>query len=427
MSSTGLAAAEAVAAAQPRPGQNGRRGGLRHQLPVCSPVSARALSRTALGIGTADARERLGELLRAEYAASDVVLTGSGTQALQLAIEVAWRRVGRSGSVALPGFACFDLASAAVGAGAPVSFFDVEPGTLGPDLDSLESALRRGASVVVVAPLYGIPVEWDVLEELVARYGAVLIEDAAQGQGALWRNRPLGSLGVLSVLSFGRGKGWTGGGGGALLMRGALAGEATGLRVVRHERRRETKTLAALALQWAIGRPGIYGIPAALPFLRLGETVYHEPASPETIDRAAASLALQHRTAAMDAVAARRKLAEVWQQRLRESAGTRSIGVSPGGMPGYLRFPLLAEGAAGGLRADRVARACGIAPGYPVPLPELPALRGRIAGRARVPGAAHLAQALLTLPTHARVTDHDLDRASDLFRRASTTSGTHEA
>ena len=42
-------------------------------------------------------------------------------------------------------------------------------------------------------------------------------EDAAQEAGATLHGRRLGSFGDLSVLSFGRGKGVTGGGGGALL------------------------------------------------------------------------------------------------------------------------------------------------------------------------------------------------------------------
>ena len=77
--------------------------------------------------------------------------------------------------------------------------------------ESLERALKRGAGVVVVAPLCGIPVDWDRVGRCLAPYGALAVEDAAQGHGAEWRGLPLGGLGTLSVLSFARGKGWTGG------------------------------------------------------------------------------------------------------------------------------------------------------------------------------------------------------------------------
>ncbi len=108
--------------------------------------------------------------------------------------------------MALPAFTCYDIASAAVGAGVRVALYDVDPDTLGPDPASLERVLAAGAGAVVAGPLYGVPLEWDALRALADRHGALLIEDAAQGHGASWRGRPLGSLGDLSVLSFGRGK-----------------------------------------------------------------------------------------------------------------------------------------------------------------------------------------------------------------------------
>ena len=77
--------------------------------------------------------------------------------------------------------------------------------------DSVRRALQQGARVIVVSPLYGLPIEWEELSRLASEFGAEIIEDAAQGHGAAWRGRPLGTLGQISILSFGRGKGWTGG------------------------------------------------------------------------------------------------------------------------------------------------------------------------------------------------------------------------
>ncbi len=93
--------------------------------------------------------------------------------------------------MALPAFTCFDVATAAVAAALPVVLYDIDPATLAPDFDSLELCLQQGARVVVVSPLYGMPVDWDLVERSAARYGAVVIEDAAQGHGARWRGRLL--------------------------------------------------------------------------------------------------------------------------------------------------------------------------------------------------------------------------------------------
>ena len=169
--------------------------------------------------------------------------------------------------------------------------YDVDPGTLSPDLDSLTAALTAGARLVVVTSLYGVPVQWRAVLECAAAVGAAVIEDAAQGFGASWLGRPLGSLGAVSVLSFGRGKGWTGGRGGALLARGrappsAANGNGAGLW-------REVEVLALAAAQWAFARPAAYGLPAALPWLGLGETRYRDPVAPRPLPRAAAGLLLR--------------------------------------------------------------------------------------------------------------------------------------
>ncbi|HEY7192135.1 MAG TPA: DegT/DnrJ/EryC1/StrS family aminotransferase, partial [Gemmatimonadales bacterium] len=193
---------------------------LRRQLPAYSPLTAVSIRQAVVhGLGPGmDGQADLSAALAREYAADQVILLGSGTQALQVALELAMRQVGDA-AVALPAFTCFDVATAAVGARARMRFYDLDPSTLAPDPTSLEKVLKRGTRVAVITPLYGYPVDWEAIEELCARHGAIAVEDAAQGHHAEWRGRILGSLGPISVLSFGRGKGWTGGSGGALLVR----------------------------------------------------------------------------------------------------------------------------------------------------------------------------------------------------------------
>ena len=68
--------------------------------------------------------------LRARYAATDVVLTDSGTSALILALQAL---VPAGGTVAYPAYACIDLTAAALGAGMRVRLYDLDPATLSPD------------------------------------------------------------------------------------------------------------------------------------------------------------------------------------------------------------------------------------------------------------------------------------------------------
>ena len=176
----------------------------RHQLPVFSPLPLQALIK-ALGSrlqSGEDPLRALSGLLAEERGAERAILYDSGTQALQVALRAAVDSVG--GEVALPAYSCFDVATAAVAAQVRVRFYDVEPRTLGPDLGSLEAALAAGARVVVAGPLYGIPLDWASVQEIVRRYEAVLVEDAAQAHGCRTRAGAAGMFGDISIPSFGR-------------------------------------------------------------------------------------------------------------------------------------------------------------------------------------------------------------------------------
>jgi dTDP-4-amino-4,6-dideoxygalactose transaminase len=96
----------------------------------------------------------------------------------------------------------------------------------------------------------------------------------------------------------------------------------------------------------------------------------------------------------------------------RAFAGRAGIGVPrapEGGRPGYLRFALLREGGVSGLSEAVAARDLGAGPPYPLPLPELPVLKPRLARDLRTAwrGAHEIVRNLLTLPTHSAVTAED--------------------
>lgn len=348
-------------------------------------------------------------------------LLGSGTQALTVAMDSLPATRGPRPAVAIPAYGCYDIATAAVGAQVGVRYYDVEPRTLGPDPRSLAAAIDDGVDAVLVAPFYGLPVDWDAVRGSLGSQSPTLIEDAAQGFGATWRGRALGSVGDLTVLSFGRGKGWTGGSGGALIDRRDPSGDPGRSRDRPNRSRkaamgpRDARILAKAVAQRVLGGPRGYGLPAALPFLRLGETVYRPPEDPRPMAPLAAALALASRPSA-DAEAERRiETAEHLVSRLRDRLGSRwgpafRVPVVPeDGRPGYLRLPVLTpsgmEGFAPGSRVERL----GIMPGYPVPLPRLPPLSEVSLGPSAAPGATELTQRLVTLPTHSLLARQDMD------------------
>jgi len=383
----------------------------RRQLPVSSPLAAASL---AAALWPAIVRRRRPVLetaafLREAYGTPQVALTDSGTSALVLALRIA---NGDRGIVALPAYACVDLAAAARFARVRVCLYDIDPRTLGPDLDSLSAALHGGARTIVVAHLYGFPADVPAVRELAARHGATVIEDAAQAAGGTLGGRPLGTFGALSVLSFGRGKGTTGGHGGALLVHDAAHDVAfTRELVALGKPRHGWNDLAAATAQWALGRPSVYGIPAAIPALRLGEMVYRPAHRPRSVSAGAATLVARALRAAPAEVAIRRRNAAALAIAADEGGDIEAVRTIPGAVSGMLRFPITDTGA----RVERPD--LGILRGYPRTLRDEPEMKRCLEpGGPDLPGAEELRRTLFTLPTHSRVTRSDLEQMIDWLR-----------
>lgn len=360
-----------------------------------------------LGLGR-DPRETLSAVLSERYRALDCTLTASGTHALHLALLTAKALRGDL-PVLLPAYTCYEVATAAVGADVRVALYDLDPRTLAPDWDSVRTAARQGTAAIVVAPLFGLPLDWHAARSIADELDAFLIADAAQAHGSSWDGRPVGCVGDLTVLSFGRGKGWTGGGGGALLRRQISESPTRPTGLARPGVRGECKTAISLAAQCVLGRPNLYGVPAALPSLGLGETIYHEPTFPAAMTRTSAAMLIANEKTSDREVSQRRNNSMRYMQMLSQRMPSDAlIGAAFDGSSGALRFPLRVPGGWSALRKTD-APGLGAAPGYPAPLGDLPALRKlrTDVGRTR-PGAEVLARELVTLPTHSLVSEREM-------------------
>ena len=101
--------------------------------------------------------------------------------------------------------------------GAKPTFVDIDERTYNMDPQKLEayldqshahSAMRSSARPRAVIPvhLYGQPADMDQILEIARKYNLVVIEDACQAHGALYKDRKAGSLGTVGCFSFYPGK-----------------------------------------------------------------------------------------------------------------------------------------------------------------------------------------------------------------------------
>src|SRR5205814_10155311 len=99
--------------------------------------------------------------------------------------------------------------------GTPI-FVDVDPDTLCIDPDAIEAAITSRTRAILPVHIFGYPCAIDRINEIAARHGLAVIEDAAEAIGALARGRRVGTHGNPAVFAFYPNKQITTGEGGML-------------------------------------------------------------------------------------------------------------------------------------------------------------------------------------------------------------------
>ncbi len=141
------------------------------------------------------------ELERAVAAYSGVrfaVGCASGSDALFLALLAVG--IGPGDRVAMPPFTFFATAGAVSRIGAMPVFVDIDPVTYNIDAGRLEAA--GPVRAIIPVHLFGGCADMDPINEVARKWGAVVIEDAAQAIGAEYKGRRAGSLGAVGCISF---------------------------------------------------------------------------------------------------------------------------------------------------------------------------------------------------------------------------------
>jgi perosamine synthetase len=131
--------------------------------------------------------------------AADAVATTSCTTALQLALHVTG--VGPGDEVIVPSLSFIATANAVWQCGAQPVFADIDPLTYNLDPAAAERAITPATKAIMPVHQVGLPADMDAFLELSERYGIALVEDAACAIGALYKGRPIGSLGPLACFS----------------------------------------------------------------------------------------------------------------------------------------------------------------------------------------------------------------------------------
>ena len=384
----------------------------RHLAPTAAPIVLADFGRAIFSLFQAQpSRVSLEAEIKRHFGVGHVFLLSSGKAALATIVE-AYLTMSARRKVVIPAYTCYSVPSAIVRAGAEVVLCDVDPHTLDFDFEQL-GRLVDGQTLCIVSPhLLGQAADISRAQAIGKPFGVPVIEDAAQAMGRKTTEGWIGTLGDVGFFSLGRGKNVTAGSGGIIVTNSNdLAGRIAKIYGTVPEESIVRGMINALMVfvMMALIRPGVYWLPAGLPFLGLGETLYDPTFPIRRLDGLRAGLLKTWQRRLADSNEDRARHADVFLGRFRhEEAQLDPIRASG---TAYLRLPVVMPTTAAKQHMCAVGTdlGLGVSSLYPTPVSEIPELQAQFQGR-QYPGAVTLAHRLITLPVHYFVDEHDAER-----------------
>ena len=164
--------------------------------------------------GDGEFTKKCSEWMEEKFNSPKILLTTSCTSALEMAAILLDIKPGDE--VIMPSYTFVSTADAFVMVGAKVIFVDVNPKTMNIDENEIEKAITPKTKAIVVVHYAGISPDMDKIMEISKKYNLKVVEDAAQGFMAKYKEKYLGTIGDIGCYSFHETKNYSMGEGGAI-------------------------------------------------------------------------------------------------------------------------------------------------------------------------------------------------------------------
>ena len=170
------------------------------------------------GIHSGDGKytKRVYELFKQLFGIENMLLTTSGTDALEMASILA--NLAPGDEVITPSFTFSSTVNAFLLRGAKSVFCDIREDTFNIDENKIEALITEKTKAIYAVDYAGVPCEMDTINEIAHNYDLVVIEDAAQAVGSTYKGRYAGTLSEYGCFSFHETKNFSMGEGGAIVV-----------------------------------------------------------------------------------------------------------------------------------------------------------------------------------------------------------------
>lgn len=167
--------------------------------------------------GDGEFTKKCKEWMENRFKAEEILLTTSCSSALEMSALLADIKPGDE--VIMPAFTFVSTANAFVLRGAKIVFVDIRPDTMNIDENLIEAAITDKTKAIVPVHYAGVACEMDKILEIAKKHNLLVIEDAAQGVMAKYKDKYLGTIGDIGCYSFHETKNYSSGEGGAVVFK----------------------------------------------------------------------------------------------------------------------------------------------------------------------------------------------------------------
>lgn len=160
--------------------------------------------------------KKVHEFIENKFVTKKALFVSSGTAALDMSAILI--DLKPKDEVIMPSYTFVSTANAILLRNAKVVFTEIEPDTLNIDPSDVEKKITDKTKAIYPVHYAGVSCKMDEIQKIADKYNLIIVEDAAQGVNAKYKNKYLGTIGSIGCYSFHETKNYICGEGGAILI-----------------------------------------------------------------------------------------------------------------------------------------------------------------------------------------------------------------